>query len=162
MMEFLDVVDKNDKVIGKASKDEIYAKSLTHRIVHILIFNNKGEMALQLRSLKVSFCPDHWSTAVGGHVQSGETNEDTALREYQEELGTRSKLEFFSKDFYEVKGRPNKFLITFKTTFNGPFKPDPEVVSKVGFFSIDGIKNMVNNGEKFHPELLFLLKKYFF
>jgi len=161
-MEFLDIVNKNDEVIGNASKEEIYKKSLCHRIVHVLIFNDKDEMALQLRSAKVSFCPKHWSTTVGGHVQSGESYEEAAIREYNEELGTKSKLEKFSKNYYEAEGTPNKFLATFKTIFKGPFHPDLEVVEKVNFFTIEKIKEMVENGQNFHPELLFLLKKYFF
>jgi hypothetical protein len=30
------------------------------------------------------------------------------------------------------------------------------------FFAIEKINEMVEKGEKFHPELLFLLRKYFF
>ena len=55
-----------------------------------------------------------------------------------------------------------KFLTTFKSTFNGPFHPDLKDVEKIDFFTIEQIKKMVRRGEKFHPELLFLLKKYFF
>ncbi len=161
MMEFLDLVDENDNVIGKASKDDIYKKSLRHRIVHVMIFNDKGEMALQLRSNEVSFCPNHWSTTVGGHVQSGESYEEAALREYAEELGAKSALEPVGKDVYVAKGTPKKFLMTFKTNFNGPFNPDPKAVSRVDFFTMGRIMKMIKDGEKFHPELLFVLKKHF-
>ncbi len=135
---------------------------MRHRIVHVLIFNDEGKMALQLRSPNVSFFPNAWSTTVGGHVQSGESYDQGALREYQEELGAVSLLEPFSKDVYKAEGKPEKFIYAFKTTFNGPFKPDPVDVSKVDFFSLDDIKAMVAKGEMFHPELLFLLEKYFF
>jgi isopentenyldiphosphate isomerase len=161
-MEFLNIVDENDNVIGRASKDDIYKKSLCHRISHVLIFNDKGGMILQKRSGKVSFCPNHWSTAVGGHVQAGETYEDGAIREYKEELGVESKLEFVGKHFYKAPNTPNKFLAIFKTQFNGQFQPDYEVISKVGAFTIEEIKRMINNGEKIHPELLFILNKYYF
>ena len=160
-MEFLDIVDKNDNVIGKASRDDIYKKSLCHRIAHVLVFNNEGKMVLQKRSSKVFFCPDHWSTAVGGHVQAGENYEEAALREYQEELGVKSDLEFVGKDFYDVPNTPNKFLTTFKTQFDGLFNPDPEDVSEVCAFTIFDIKIMIANGEKFHPELVFILNKYY-
>lgn len=160
MPEFLDIVDANDQVIGKATRDDIYKKSLCHRIVHVLIFDEQGNLALQLRSKKVSFCPSHWSTTVGGHVQTGESYEEGALREFKEELGTTNPLEFFSKDWYEANGL-RKFLTTYKTVYSGPFNPNPDDVERVDFFSADEIKDMIDRGEKFHPELLFLLKKYF-
>lgn len=161
MTEFLDVVDRDDHVIGRASKADIYKKKLRHRIVHVLIFDKKGRMLLQLRSSKCSFCPLHWSTAVGGHVQSGEDCETAALREYQEELGATSELEFMSKDFYSVPGGLEKFLITFRTKSEGPFRPNSEAIEKAVFFSMKEIGRMIARGEKMHPELLFLLREHF-
>ncbi|MFT4297827.1 MAG: NUDIX hydrolase [Candidatus Woesearchaeota archaeon] len=159
-MEFLDAVDENDNAIGKFSKDEIYSKKLRHRIVHVHIFNDKGEMALQLRAKGLKFCPEHWCTSVGGHVQSGESYEEAALREYKEELGAKSNIEFFSKDLYSANGL-EKFVVAFKAKASGNFKIESRAIQKVEFFSIEQIKNMIVQGEKFHPELLFLLKKYF-
>ncbi len=161
-MEFLDIVDLDDEVIGKAEKNRVYKESLMHRIVHVLIFNDDGEMALQLRSSKCSYCPLHWATSVGGHVQSGESYEEAALREYDEELGTSSNLDSFTKDFYHDKRPLSKFLGTFRTINNGPFDLDQDVVQKVIFASVAEIKKMIEQGEKFHPELLFLLDKYYF
>lgn len=157
----MDVVNENDEIIGVASREDVYKKSLCHRIAHVLIFDDAGRMVLQKRSDKVSFCPNHWSTAVGGHVQTGESFEMAALREYQEELGTISELELVGKDFYQASDTPNKFLMTFKSQFKGPFNPDPEVISEVCFFTIEEIKKMIENGEKFHPELVYILKKYY-
>ncbi len=160
-VEFLDVVDEYDAVIGTAPKEDIYKKSLRHRIVHVLIFNTEGKMLLQLRNSNLRFCPDHWSTAVGGHVQSGESYEQAALREYQEELGTTSGLEILAKDDYGAPNSPNKFFTTFTTTHEGPFIIDPEAVARVEFFTIPEINALIDGGEKFHPELLYILKKYY-
>ncbi|MCX6781822.1 MAG: NUDIX domain-containing protein [Candidatus Magasanikbacteria bacterium] len=160
-MEMLDIVDSGDNVIGLVSKEDAYKKLLCHRISHVLIFNDEGKMALQLRSNNVSFCPNHWSTAVGGHVQAGETYKQAAAREYSEELGANSSIELVGKDFYQVPDSPDKFISVFKTSFNGPFRPDLGVVERVDFFSIDEITKMISEGEKFHPELLYILKKYF-
>lgn len=153
----LDVVNEDDVVIGNAPFSQVYKEQLPHRIVHVLIFNDQGDMALQKRSVLKSFCPGHWSTAVGGHVQSGESYEEAALREFQEELGTTAKLEVLRKDFYTER---KKFLVTFKAIYNGPFTINPEEVEDVRFFSLEDIKNMIVHGEKFHPELLFLLKQF--
>ncbi len=123
-IEYLDVVDESDQVISQAAYTDIYRKLLTHRIVHILIFNDKGEMAIQKRSKYKSFMPNAWSTAVGGHVRSGETYEQAALREFREELGLEVPIQFLYKDFYEDKAYEaglKKFLYTFKAVCNGPF-----------------------------------------
>jgi len=119
-------------------------------------------MALQLRSGKVSFCPNHWSTTVGGHVQAGESYEKAVERECREELGTGGKLKKFSKDSFEPKTAPKKFLMIYKTIHNGPFYPETDDVEKIDFFAIQEIKKMLENGDKFHPELRFILEKYFF
>ena len=52
-MEYLDIINENDQIIGQASKKDIYNKMLRHRIVHVLIFNNKNEMLLQQRNKKL-------------------------------------------------------------------------------------------------------------
>jgi len=159
--EVLDIVDENDVVIGSAPRNEIYKKKLRHRIVHIFLFDKKGRMALQLRGHKTFFFPNSWSTAVGGHVSSGESCEEAALREFEEELGTSTKLEYFAKDLYKAEGIPEKFLVSFKAVYEGDFpKLEEGKVVKVEYFTLDEIKEMISNKEKFHPELLFLLKKH--
>jgi isopentenyldiphosphate isomerase len=161
-MEILDIVNGEDRVIGKAPKDEIYKKLLTHRITHVLVFDDSGRMALQLRSKNVSFCPLHWCTSSGGHVLSGESYEQSASREMQEEIGIKAALSFMAKDLYTYRERNlSKFLVTFKSSHNGPFNPDPKEVDAVKFFSLGQIQEMIDNDEKFSPELLFLLEKHF-
>lgn len=91
--EFLDVVNENDEVVSSVSREDVYEKSLRHRIAHVVVFNDNGEMLLQFRSKNVSFCPNHWVTSAGGHVQAGESYMEAAKREYMEELGVVSDLE---------------------------------------------------------------------
>jgi isopentenyldiphosphate isomerase len=160
-MEFLDVVNKNDEVIGKASRKEVYEKLLNHRIVHVIIFNDKGEMVLQLRSRHKSFCPNYWSTPVGGHVRSGESYEKAALREFEEELGAKPEIKFLCKDLYEDAMGLKKFLCIFRVVYDGPFKVNPREVERLECFSLDKIQDMINSDKKFHPELLFLLRNHF-
>lgn len=158
--EILDIVDINNCVIGKAPRAEIYRNKLMHRIVHVHLFNSSGEIGLQLRSATCSFCPLHWSTSVGGHVQAGESAEQAAYREYKEELGATSPLSFMSEDLYEADSL-RKFLISFKTVAPNTFCLDSTAVKDFRFFSLSEISSMITRGEKFHPELLFLLRAHF-
>ncbi|MFH1822333.1 MAG: NUDIX domain-containing protein [Patescibacteria group bacterium] len=161
-MEKLDFVNTNDMVIGSAYKNIIYEQKLPHRIVHVLIYNTQKEIALQLRSDNKSFCPLHWSTAVGGHVKSGETCLEAALRETKEELGCSPKINYLQKYYYESAGGDKKFLSIFKAFYNGPFYINKKEVKNMKYFKLSKIKLMISQKQKMHPELLFILQRLYF
>ena len=159
--EQLDIINDNDEAVGRAAKQEIFAKSLPHRIVHILIFNRKGEMLLQKRSGSCRFCPGFWSTSAAGHVQSGESYEAAAKRELKEELGLTAELHPAFKDRYPWN-QSWMSLVTFTLISEGPFTIDPEEVELARFFSMAAVKRMIEQNEKIHPELSYLVKKHYF
>jgi isopentenyl-diphosphate delta-isomerase len=159
-MEFNDVVNDKDEVIGTASHKEIYENKLPHRIVHVLIFNSKGEMLLQKRSATKSFCPNHWCTAAGGHVQSSESYEEAAIRELEEELGISAPVKFMFKTKYYRSADFFKFLEIFKAVCEGPFEINTDEVESVKWFSKEKLNEEIANGGLFHPELKFLLQNY--
>ena len=85
--ELFDVVDERDKVIGQAPRQEVHARDLRHRAVHVLIHDARGRVFLQLRSpLKDSF-PNCWDCSCTGHLDAGESYQAAARRELGEELG---------------------------------------------------------------------------
>ena len=85
--ELLDVVDENDEVIAVKTRGEIHAQQLMHRAVHILVFNQRGELFLQKRSMSKDENPGKWDSSAAGHVDSGEDYLGCARREIEEELG---------------------------------------------------------------------------
>lgn len=85
--EWLDVVDENDNVTGRATRRDVHENDLMHRSSHIIVFNSQNEVFVQLRSLKKDNSPGLWDTSAAGHVDSGETYIDCAVRELAEELG---------------------------------------------------------------------------
>ncbi|MFA5107726.1 MAG: NUDIX domain-containing protein [Patescibacteria group bacterium] len=159
-MELIDIVNDHNAVIGRISKDQLYDGPNNHRIVHVLIFNNKGDVALQLRSRTVAFLPSHWTTVVGGHVQAGETVEQAAKREMVEEIGVAVPFKKLFEIIYVPPQRPDmkKFLTIFKATHNGPFTPNPEDVERVEFFSPNKIKQKIARGKNLHHEMVVIMK----
>ncbi len=85
--EIFDVVDADDQVTGTATRAEIHAQKLTHRAVHVFVFNKRGDLLLQKRSLLKDMCPGLWDSSVSGHLDSGESYETAAVRELEEEMG---------------------------------------------------------------------------
>lgn len=162
-MEFLDVVNEQDEVVGRASRDDIYSKLLFHRIVHILVFNKAGDLAVQKRALSLSFAPGAWCSTAAGHVESGESYEHSAQRELLEEAGIKSVLEFIAKDFFAAPtpNRPNKFLGIYQGRHEGPLNPNPSEVELMSFMSLDAVNEKLKQGEPFHPEFEFILRKHF-
>lgn len=157
--ERLDVINEQDEVVGSATKSEIYAQRLPHRIVHVLVSNHQDGILLQLRSPHVSFRPNHWSTAAGGHVQSGEGWLTAAQREYFEELGVTSPLTFLKTVWYTSPLGHQKHLGVFRTHHDGPFVPSQREVEKLSFFSKDALRALLNTDALIHPELRFLVKE---
>ena len=98
MTEYFDKVDQNDHVIGKISREQAHKFNLLHRAVHIFIKGQNGKWLLQKRSSKKDLDPLLLTTSCSGHVDSGETYLDAAVRECKEELG----LTISSKDLTEI------------------------------------------------------------
>ena len=87
MNEWLDIVDKHDQVIGRDTRARVHDAGHFHRSSHIVLFNSKGQVFVQLRSMSKDSGAGLWDTSAAGHVESGETYLDCAVRELREELG---------------------------------------------------------------------------
>ena len=85
--ELICQVDENDHIVGPCLRGEAHKLGLRHRSVHILVFNSEGELYLQKRSSTKDVNPGLWDTSAAGHVDFGESYEESARRELVEELG---------------------------------------------------------------------------
>lgn len=85
--EILDIVDENDQVIGQSPRGEAYAKGLRHRCVFIQARDAAGRLFVHRRTPTKLVFPSLYDMFVGGVVGAGESYDDAALREAEEELG---------------------------------------------------------------------------
>lgn len=95
-MEILDIYDKYRQKTGRTylRKDKIPNGGL-RLIIHILIFNDKGELLIQQRAEDKKM-GGLWDISCGGACQAGEDSWQGARRELKEELG----IDF---DFSEIR-----------------------------------------------------------
>ncbi|MET9295534.1 NUDIX domain-containing protein [Streptomyces sp. NPDC003077] len=85
--EILDIVDEQDRVVGQAPRGEAYARKLRHRCTFILARDAEDRIFVHRRTAHKLVFPSHYDMFVGGVVGAGESYDEAALREAEEELG---------------------------------------------------------------------------
>jgi isopentenyl-diphosphate delta-isomerase len=116
-LSYFDVVDDKDKLTGKkASYDIVHDKGLWYRGVHVIIYTPEKEIVMQKRSPSLKYHPNDIEISVGGGVDAGETPEQAAVREVQEELGlklNKNDLSYIGKvkSNHKTKTQMNKVFI---------------------------------------------------
>ena len=147
MEEMLTLVTPDDsRVIGPVPRSLAHGNpALVHRSVHILVLGG-GRLLLQKRSLRKDTQPGKWDTSVGGHVAFGQTYEEAARREAEEEIGiVPGALEFL----YPSRIRnavESENIRTYLHLSEGPFRPEPREIDELRFWSRSEIEVALGRG----------------
>jgi isopentenyldiphosphate isomerase len=136
--EMVTIVDRFNKKIGTSPRPEMRARNLIHRASFILVFNDRGELFVQQRTMTKDIYPGRWEVAAGGVVTAGETVSQSAERELREELGVSGELRFLYEMYYEDEFN-RLFCHIFQTNHNGPFTLQPEEVVRGEFMPLSEI-----------------------
>ncbi|OGD08383.1 hypothetical protein A2899_01460 [Candidatus Amesbacteria bacterium RIFCSPLOWO2_01_FULL_49_25] len=123
--ELLDLVNDKDEVVGTVLKSRAHQDpKLIHREIAIAVFNNKGEVLLQQRSMNKANDPGKWTITAAGHVGAGENPKGSAKREVKEELGIGVEPIYVEKEFSTHKDKDARFFWIYYATMEG----DPRLV----------------------------------
>ena len=159
--EFLEIVNENGEVTGLAPRSRIHGNpALMHKVSHVLVFNGKGEILLQRRSMKKDVAPGRWDTSVGGHVDPGESPEEAARREMLEELGVGGQLEFLHS-YIHSNSYETELVHTFRALKEDGFKFDPDEIDEIRFWNLEEIRQAAGTGllsDNFEREIRTYLK----
>ena len=152
--ELFIVVDKADRVIGSAPRGKVHANNLLHRAIHILLFNLRGEVLLQLRSRLKDRHPLKWDSSAAGHVSAGEEYDQTAPRELAEELGVDTPLEVVAK-LSASKKTDHEFVGFYTGTHEGPFRANAREIEAIRFFPVEIVDAWIKaRPQEFAPTFL--------
>ena len=161
--EILQLVDLEGNPAGEAPRSVCHSdKTLIQMVVHIEIFNDKGDIYLQKRSDKKDTYPGLWDTAVGGHVGAGENPEDAVVREAEEELGIKIEKPDFLFKYIHENSNETEVAMLYTAIYNGPFQIDQDEVVDGRFFSVSEIRQRLKTGfftDSFEHEFTLLEEK---
>ena len=126
--EMLPIVDEEGRIIDAATRGECHSGSkLLHPVVHLHVFNSRGELYLQKRPLWKDIQPGKWDTAVGGHVDLGENVEQAMRREVKEELGIAPDgIQRLTQYVFE-SDRERELIFVHKVVYDGQISPSDEL-----------------------------------
>lgn len=143
--EMFPLVDAEGNVIGQATRGECHSGSmLLHPVIHLHVFNNKGELYLQKRSATKDIQPNKWDSSVGGHIDLGETPEIAALREAKEEIGLNNVSIHYIQKYIIETNIERELTYCFYTITDETPSADMDEVTDGRFWSIKEIEEQLD------------------
>jgi len=142
--EIFDVVNERDEVIGRRPRSEVHRLGLMHRAVHVLVFNSKGQVFLQKRSMNKDRQPGVWDSSASGHLDSGEDYDACAVREVGEEIGLR--LEATPRRLFKLTAcaeTDQEHVWVYRCEAEGPFRLDPEEIDRGEWFAPEAVTRWI-------------------
>ncbi|MTI13881.1 NUDIX hydrolase YfcD [Sansalvadorimonas verongulae] len=125
------IVDDENNVIGSASRSEMRAGRMCHRAVFVYVTTSDGELLIQERTMSKDVWPGAYDLAAGGVVDAGESYDEAAVRELEEEMGIsgvplKDKFHFYYQDENcQLWGK------VYTCVWDGVVTPQPEEVAQV-------------------------------
>ena len=141
------IVNEQGEVIGSATRGECHSGSkLLHPVVHLHVFNSKGDIYLQRRPAWKDIQPGKWDTAVGGHIDFGETPEEALRREVREELGITDFVPMPIDKYVFESQREKELVYVNRTTYDGEIRPSTDELDGGRFWTLQEIREAIGKG----------------
>lgn len=145
--EQLPVVDESGNILGAVTRGHAHDGSkILHPVVHLHVFNSRGDLYLQRRPDWKDIQPGKWDTAVGGHIDLGENVERALQREVGEELGiTDFTPESLGHYVFESQ-RERELVYVHRCVYDGDIRPSAQELNGGRFWSADEIAENIGRG----------------
>ena len=156
--EIFDVVNARDEVVGQQTRSEVHRLGLMHRAVHVLVFNARGQIFLQKRSLNKDRQPGLWDSSASGHLDCGEDYDACALRELREEISLQ--LSAAPQRLFKLPASletDQEHVWVYRCEAEGPFTLHPDEIECGDWFAPDRVTRwMAERPQDFASALLLI------
>lgn len=169
------MLDEKGNLTGEvATRNEVHSKGLWHRIIVVAVIDQEGHILMQQRAKIVETNPLKWDVTSAGHIQSGQTSKEAAIREVSEEVGlnineedlkylltyknTKDLGDYLDNQFYDC------YIVKQRNIDMAKIKMQESEVEQVKMCNLDEVKEMINKQQvvtrnELYTELLKYLKK---
>jgi len=156
--EIVTIVDERNQPVGTASRRRVRAERLIHRATYILVFDSRGRLFIQKRTPDKDIYPGYYDAAAGGVVRAGESYEESAAREAEEELGIRNTPLTDHFDFYFEDEGDRVWGRVFSCVHDEPFALQEEEIESGEFMDLDEV--LKGKVKPLTPDTLLALSRY--
>lgn len=145
--ELFPVVDEEGNVLGSILRGLAHdGRKVLHPVVHLHLFNSRGELYLQLRPSWKKIQPDRWDTACGGHIEYGESILEAFSREVFEELGIKVSNPV-PMGHYVFESKVERELVNvFRAVYDGTVYPNVDELAGGRFWTREEILDAMGKG----------------
>ncbi|MEV6804820.1 NUDIX hydrolase [Streptomyces sp. NPDC017248] len=128
--EIIDIVDEHDRVVDRCPRGEAYARGLRHRCVFVQARDAAGRLFVHRRTATKLVFPSRYDMFVGGVVGAGESYDEAALREAEEELGVTGlpRPDHLFTFLYDDGAGHSWWSAVYEVRCDLPVRPQPEEV----------------------------------
>ncbi|MGW2487157.1 NUDIX domain-containing protein [Streptomyces sp. NPDC001606] len=147
--EILDTVDEHDRVVGQYPRGEVYARGLRHRCVFVQARDAAGRLFVHRRTATKLVFPSMYDMFVGGVVGAGESYDEAALREAEEELGVTGlpRPEYLFKFLYDDGAGQSWWSAVYEVRCELPVHPQVEEVQWHDFLPEEEVERRLGSWE---------------
>lgn len=167
MTERVIFVDKNDEPIGAGDRKEAWLKGIFLRNIRVVLLDQHNKILLQRRSIKKEAYPGRWTVSASGHVDEGETWDQAAHREMNEEIGITTKLKLIGDSKVSIDSGDNKirqFIRVYEGIIDSStnISIDTNEVSETKWYDITKLKTEIEqNPDNFTPSFYDVIKRFY-
>jgi isopentenyl-diphosphate delta-isomerase type 1 len=160
--EIFDIVNDNDEVIGRLPRSVVHRDGHRHRAVHVLVFDARGRVFLQKRSMAKDTYPGAWDSSSSGHLDSGEDYTAAAERELREELGLTVSIPL--APLFKIAACAEtgaEFVRVYRCQSEGPFALQAAEIERGDWFTPAEVSDWVaRRPDDFAPSFVLIWKMW--
>ena len=160
--ELIDEVDRSGNVIATHPISCLKERMFLHNASLVMPVTEGNKFVIARRAKDKQPYPGTWVCGVGGHARSGESAENAAKREMQEEIGRSYPIRQVTSFVYD---KEYKAIFTVFTT-TVPVSPDelaldPREIQYCKAFTVKEIMGMIKNApQEFAPTFIAAMEEF--